>query len=76
MDGMRRRRLKKRYLALVVMVGLFLVINAPGLFAVGYRLWYVPRVAGFPTLVLGQERLLVLSPHPDDCPLYTSDAAD
>lgn len=63
---MPRRRFKKRYLALIVVVILFLVINAPGLFAVGYRLWYIPRVAGFPTVALGQERLLVLSPHPDD----------
>ncbi|HEU4743464.1 MAG TPA: PIG-L family deacetylase [Meiothermus sp.] len=66
MERMPRRRFKKRYLALIVVVILFLVINAPGLFAVGYRLWYVPRVAGFPSLALGPERLLVLSPHPDD----------
>lgn len=66
MGGMPRRRFKKRYLALIVMLVLFLLINAPGLVAVGYRLWYVPRVAGFPPVVLGQERLLVLSPHPDD----------
>ena len=66
MERMPRRRFKKRYLALIVALILFLLINAPGLVAVGYRLWYVPRVAGFPPVVLGQERLLVLSPHPDD----------
>lgn len=61
-----RRRFKKRYAALAVVIALFLLINAPGLFAVGYRWWYAPRVASFPELRLGQERLLVLSPHPDD----------
>lgn len=66
MERMSRRRFKKRYLALIVALILFLLINAPGLVAVGYRLWYLPRVAGLPTVVLGQERLLVLSPHPDD----------
>ncbi|PZA07941.1 MULTISPECIES: PIG-L deacetylase family protein [unclassified Meiothermus] len=60
------RRFKKRYLALAAVAVLFLAINAPGLVAVGYRLWYMPQVARLPTLSFGQERLLVLSPHPDD----------
>jgi len=66
MGVMSRRRFKKRYLAVTVVALLFFAINAPGLFALGYRLWYMPRVAQFPKLLMGQERLLVLSPHPDD----------
>ncbi|GEM86259.1 PIG-L deacetylase family protein [Meiothermus granaticius] len=65
---MRARRIKKRYLLLVLLATAFLVINAPGLFSLGYRLYYGSRVQSLPqALRFGPaDRLLVLSPHPDD----------
>jgi LmbE family N-acetylglucosaminyl deacetylase len=64
----RGRRIKKRYLLTVLLVTAFLVINAPGLFSLGYRLYYGSRVQQLPQAVLFNpaDRLLVLSPHPDD----------
>lgn len=55
-------------MSLTVLVVLFLLINAPGLFSLGYRLYYAPRVAALPkaTPVTAADRLLVVSPHPDD----------
>ncbi|MER3554454.1 MAG: hypothetical protein C4331_08905 [Meiothermus sp.] len=53
---------------MLIVVTAFLVINAPGLFSVGYRLYYGSRVQTLPQALIFNpaDRLLVLSPHPDD----------
>ncbi len=53
-------------LLLAIVLTAFVVINAPGLFSLGYRLYYakvshLPSALGFSS----SDRLLVLSPHPD-----------
>lgn len=65
---MRRSRIKKRYLLAALLVTAFLVINAPGLFSLGWRLYYGSREQKLPQALVFSpaDRLLVLSPHPDD----------
>lgn len=63
-----RLGLKKRYvLLLAIVLTAFVVINAPGLFSLGYRLYYA-KVSHLPSALSfsSSDRLLVLSPHPDD----------
>ncbi len=63
-----RRRFKKRYGLLLVLLVLALAINAPGLTALFYQLSYTPRVAALPQAPAfsATDRVLLLSPHPDD----------
>ncbi|WP_018465345.1 PIG-L deacetylase family protein [Calidithermus timidus] len=63
-----RRRFKKRYGLLVVLLFLALAINAPGLTALFYQLSYTPKVAALPQAPAfsATDRVLLLSPHPDD----------
>jgi LmbE family N-acetylglucosaminyl deacetylase len=68
---LRRRRSVARRLALVLAVLLAvaaLVVNAPGVVALWYRARYTPVVAALPEAPAygPADRLLVLSPHPDD----------
>ncbi len=51
---------------LTILLVAFVVINAPWIFAWGYGLYYRLSVGRLPQLTLAGERLLVLSPHPDD----------
>ncbi|WP_119276552.1 PIG-L deacetylase family protein [Calidithermus roseus] len=66
MMGFVRRRFRKRYILLTTLLVVFVVINAPGIFAWGYGLYYRRSVSHLPQITLLNERMLVLSPHPDD----------
>lgn len=66
MIGLVHRRLRKRYVLLTTLLVAFVVINAPWIFAWGYGLYYRLSVDRLPQLTLASERVLVLSPHPDD----------
>jgi LmbE family N-acetylglucosaminyl deacetylase len=61
-----RRWLRKRYALLAAWLAALVVINAPWIFAWGYGFYYRLTVSRLPQLALMGERLLVLSPHPDD----------
>ena len=63
------RPIRKRYLLLgAVALLAALWINAPGLTALLYQLYYAPRVAALPRApgFIPADRGLLLSPHPDD----------
>jgi len=62
------RRFRKRWLWALALVLVALAINAPGVFALGYKLWGGPRVAALPLTppFKSGDRLLVIAPHPDD----------
>ncbi|WP_243455338.1 PIG-L family deacetylase [Meiothermus sp. CFH 77666] len=55
-------------LLLLLVLGLVLWINAPGLAAWLYRLYYTPRVEALPIApgFSAADRVLMLAPHPDD----------
>jgi LmbE family N-acetylglucosaminyl deacetylase len=61
-----RRRVRKRHVLLAALLLAFVLINAPWIFAWGYALYYRLTVGRLPQFALAGERLLVLSPHPDD----------
>jgi len=61
-----KRLIKRRYVLGLLLLGAFLVINAPWVFAWFYKVYY-RRSERLPAASLSQgERLLVLAPHPDD----------
>jgi len=65
----RPRRIKKRYLlALTLLVLAALWINAPGLVGFFYQFYSDPKVSALPLAAgfAASDRILLLSPHPDD----------
>ncbi len=61
-----QRWVRKRYALLVALLVAAVVINAPSITAWGYGFYYRLTVNRLPQMTLAGERLLVLSPHPDD----------
>lgn len=60
------RRFRRRYVLGLLLIGAFLIVNAPWVFAWFYRVYY-RRIERLPPAEVREgERLLVLSPHPDD----------